>query len=62
MGQMSMKSWLRVIYDSLRMRMRMANKIRINSAACTFSGFLMTSAIFYSNFLSLLAYLSLDPE
>ena len=61
MGQMSVKSWSRVCSDSRRMRIRTEKRMRISRAACTFSGFLMTSTILARRTLSLLAYLSLGP-
>jgi len=57
-GQISMNSWPRLIYERRRMRMRMANRTRIRRAAWTFYGFFITSAIFYKSGFNLVAYLS----
>lgn len=62
MGQISMKSWFKAISESLSIRIRIENKIKISNAGWEDSACLITSAIFSNSPLILDAYLSSLPE
>jgi hypothetical protein len=45
-GQMSMNNWFKEISESLKIKTRIENKIKINKAGCEDSACFITSAIF----------------
>lgn len=57
-----MKSWLRDIYDNLKINILIEKTIKIRSDESIVSAVLITSAIFSSRPLILNAYLSSCPE
>ena len=61
MGQIFLKRLLRLVYESLRMRIRMEKRIKISNEGCAFSAFLITSEILSMSSCTLLAYLSRSP-